>query len=62
MPYLKSQCNFKSISSEQNFDQAFNQLCTSVEPTILLVRPGGCDNAYEKKTQIIEELKKTQGF
>jgi len=27
-----------------------------------LVRPGGCDNAYDKRTQIIEELKKTQGF
>jgi hypothetical protein len=59
MPYLESTTNMKKISSEQNFDQAFSQLCASVEPTILLVRPGGNGDSYEKRGQIIEELKTT---
>lgn len=57
MPYLQSTTNLKCISSEQNFESAFNQLCTAVEPTILLVRPGGSPDSYEKRSQIIEELK-----
>lgn len=50
VPYLKSTTNFKSINSEMNFDSAFNQLCSAVEPTILLVRPGGNPDSYEKRT------------
>ena len=38
------------------------QLTACVEPTILLVRPGGNDDAYEKRSRIIEELKTNQGF
>lgn len=62
MPYLKSATNMKCVSTEQNFDQAFSQLSSSVEPTLLLIRPGGNDDSYEKKGLIVDELKKTKGF
>jgi len=38
------------------------QLCSFVEPCVILVRPGGSADAYEKRMQIIDELKKTKGF
>lgn len=62
MPYLKTAVNLKCVNTEQNFDQAFTQLCSYVEPTILLVRPGGNPDAYDKRNQIIEELKNSKDF
>ena len=62
MPYLKANTNFRVVNTEQTRDQAFDQLCSYVEPTILLVRPGGDENAYAAKSEIIAKLKETQGF
>jgi len=50
------------VNTEQNFDQAFEQLCSYVEPTVLIVRPGGCADAAEKRLQIVEQLKAEKGF
>ena len=62
LPYLAASTNYKVVSTEQNFDQAFKQLCSYVEPTVLLVRPGGNPDSFEKRSQIIEELKQSKGF
>lgn len=62
LPYLKSSTNLHVVSTEQNFDQAFGQLSGCVEPTILLVRPGGDATAFEKKNEIIRVLKAEKGF
>ena len=47
MPYLQQSTNLRVVNTEQNFDQAFKQLCSFVEPTVLLVRHGGSPNATE---------------
>ena len=62
IPYLAANSNLKTINTEQNFDQAFTQLSDSVEPTVLLVRPGGNQDSCEKRQQIIDELKSTKDF
>ena len=62
MPYLKASTNLRCVNTEQNFAQAFTQICSFVEPTVLLVRPGGNADAFDKRNQIIEELKKTKDF
>ena len=62
MPYLKASTNLRCVNTEQNFAQAFQQLCSFVEPTVLLVRPGGNQDAFDKRNQIIDELKKNKDF
>ena len=62
MPYLQSSTNLRCVNTEQNFDQAFKQLSSFVEPTVLLVRPGGAPNAYDARSDIIRTLKETKGF
>lgn len=62
LPYLQAATNLRAVNTEQTFATAFEQLCSYVEPTVLLVRPGGAANAYEVRQQIIEELKSTKGF
>ncbi len=61
-PYLKQSTNLRIVNTEQKFDQAFQQLRAFVEPTVLLVRPGGGDGAYDRRNQIISTLKSTKGF
>jgi adenylate kinase family enzyme len=62
MPYLEANTNLRCVNTEQNFDLALTQLCSYVEPTVLLVRPGGAPDAYERRQQIIEQLKTCKGF
>lgn len=62
MPYLQSSTNLRCVNTEQNFDQAFKQLSCFVEPTVLLVRPGGAANSYDARGEIIKTLKETKGF
>lgn len=38
------------------------QLSSSVEPTVLIVRPSGIENAHEIRKDIISKLVDTQGF
>lgn len=62
MPYLEASTNLRCVNTEQNFDQAFKQVCSFVEPTVLLVRPGGGSNAYDSRSDIIRTLKESKGF
>ena len=62
MPYLQSATKLRVVNTEQNFDYALQQLCSYVEPTILLVRPGGSPDAFEKRIQIVDALKNEKGF
>lgn len=62
MPFLKENTNLRCINTEQNFDQSFQQLSSNVEPSILLVRAGGADNAESSQKAIIAELTSSKGF
>lgn len=62
LPYLKSATNLKTINTEQIFETAFKQLCACVEPTVLLVRPSGYQNAIQTRKEIVAQLVETQGF
>ena len=62
LPYLKQSTNLRNVNTEQKFDQAFQQLCAFVEPTVLLVRTGGGEEAHFRRIQIIASLKSTKGF
>mmetsp|Transcript_15594 Transcript_15594/g.19611 ORF Transcript_15594/g.19611 Transcript_15594/m.19611 type:complete len:311 (+) Transcript_15594:900-1832(+) len=62
IPYLQQATKLRVVNTEQNFEQALQQLCSYVEPTILLVRPGGCPDSFEKRIQIVDELKQSKGF
>jgi len=62
MPYLQSATKLRMVNTEKNFDEALKQLTSYVEPTILLVRPGGCNDSFEKRVQIVESLKTDKGF
>ena len=62
MPYLRTSTNLRCVNTEQNFEQAFKQLCSFVEPTVLLVRTGGVQNAYEVRTEIINTLKQDKDY
>ena len=59
LPYLQGATNLKTINTEQIFETAFKQLCSSVEPTILLVRPSGVENALQIRKEIIQNLVNT---
>ena len=61
-PYLSRATNLKSINTEQIFDTAFKQLCSYVEPTVLIVRPSGHDNAVQVRKEIIAQLCDSQGY
>jgi hypothetical protein len=61
-PICSNPSNLRVVNTEQNFDQAFKQLCSFVEPTVLLVRHGGSPNATEVQKQIVDELKATKDF
>ena len=62
LPYLQDSTNLRIVSTEQNVDQSFEQLVSNVEPTILLVRPGGSADAQAKRDEIVTELKTNKGF
>ena len=62
LPYLQQATKLRVVNTEQNFDYALQQLCSYVEPTILLVRPGGSPDAFEKRIQIVDSLKNEKGF
>ena len=62
IPYLQATTNLKTINTEQKFEQAFKQLSECVEPTVLLVRPGGNPDSVMKRKEIIDELKSTKDF
>lgn len=62
MPFLQANTNLRIVNTEQNQNQALKQLCGFVEPTILLVRPGGNADSYEKRNEIIAELKSSKDF
>lgn len=62
IPYLQKCSNLKCVNTEQNFEQAFQQLSNCVEPTVLLVRPGGNADSVDKRQQIIDELKNSKDF
>lgn len=62
LPYLQQATKLRVVNTEQAFDYALQQLCSFVEPTILLVRPGGAPDAFEKRIQIVDALKNEKGF
>lgn len=62
LPYLKQATNLRTVNTEQTFATAFEQLCAYVEPTVLLVRPGGAETSFETRQTIINELKAAKGF
>ena len=50
------------MNTEQIFETALKQLSSSVEPTVLIVRPSGVENAHDIRKDIIVKLVETQGF
>jgi hypothetical protein len=47
MPFLEKNTNLRVVDAEQSVSQAFAQICSYVEPTILHVRIGGSDQSRE---------------
>lgn len=62
MPYLEQATKLRIVNTEQNLDVALQQLCSFIEPTTLLVRPGGCADSLAQRDSIIRQLMSEKGF
>jgi len=61
LPYLRdSEGVLFEVDSEQNFVNAFKQLCSPIEPIVLHVRSGGSSNELRK--EIVDKLQSELNF
>ncbi len=60
IPFLKKETQFYEINAEQTFDNAFKDLCKTIEPTVIHVRSGGSSNELRK--EIVQKLSAEHGF
>jgi len=62
IPFLKDNTNMRVVDTEQNFDIAFAQMCSHVQPTIIHIRGSGSDYAQDLLKKTSHELVNNHGF
>jgi hypothetical protein len=62
MPFLEKHDFLRVVDAEQSISQAFTEMCSHVEPTILHVRVGGSEHARDNAKMICEGLMKDANY